>query len=284
VNLAEIVQRTNPPLPWQEGDNIPWSEPDFSRRMLAEHLTQAHDRASRRSHLIDAHVNWIHEQLLGQKASRILDLGCGPGLYCQRLATLGHQCTGIDYSPASVDYAQLQAQQQNLSIRYLHADIRFAAYFAGDDEEYDLVMLLFGEFNVFSRADAAQILAKSLAVLRPGGLLLLETHRYSSLIPNPQARNTWFSSSGGLFSPLPHFVLMEESWEQQVSILTRRYYVIDTTTAVVTRYAQSMQAYRFDEYQAILSNSGFTAVAIVAGLAHDRICAPPEFHAIVARK
>ena len=27
------------PEPWDEGDNIPWNEPGFSRRMLREHLT-----------------------------------------------------------------------------------------------------------------------------------------------------------------------------------------------------------------------------------------------------
>lgn len=30
--------------------------------------------------------------------TRILDLGCGPGLYTSRLARLGHCCVGIDFS------------------------------------------------------------------------------------------------------------------------------------------------------------------------------------------
>ena len=31
--------------PWQGAYEIPWDDPDFSRRMLAEHLTQDHDVA-----------------------------------------------------------------------------------------------------------------------------------------------------------------------------------------------------------------------------------------------
>jgi 2-polyprenyl-3-methyl-5-hydroxy-6-metoxy-1,4-benzoquinol methylase len=77
--------------------------------MLAEHLTQAHDRASRRSTIIDQHTAWIHETLLQWQPATILDLGCGPGLYSNRLAALGHTCVGIDYSPASIAYAQKQA-------------------------------------------------------------------------------------------------------------------------------------------------------------------------------
>lgn len=35
----------------------------------------------------------------------MLDLGCGPGLYSHRLATLGHRVHGIDFGPASIAYA-----------------------------------------------------------------------------------------------------------------------------------------------------------------------------------
>ena len=80
MNLPDLVRRTTVPVPWDEGDNIPWHDPDFSRRMLREHLSQAHDAASRRTETIDQHVAWIHQTLLRDRPTRILDLGCGPGL------------------------------------------------------------------------------------------------------------------------------------------------------------------------------------------------------------
>ncbi len=114
MNLLDVVRRTPMPISWEEGDNIPWSDPDFSRRMLAEHLSQAHDAASRRAEIIDRHVDWIHRRWLGTRPARILDLGCGPGLYTSRLARLGHECIGIDYGPASVAYAVQCARRKNL--------------------------------------------------------------------------------------------------------------------------------------------------------------------------
>ena len=115
VRISDLVGREAVPEPWAEGDNIPWSEPGFSERMLKEHLSQAHDLASRRFEAIDTHIEWIHQKLLEGKQSKILDLGCGPGFYSSRLAKLGHECVGIDYSPASIKYATKQANKENLS-------------------------------------------------------------------------------------------------------------------------------------------------------------------------
>ena len=64
MELIDLVNRSSPPLPWTEGDNIPWNEPGFSQRMLKEHFSQEHDDASRRFGTIDRQVDWIHTTLL----------------------------------------------------------------------------------------------------------------------------------------------------------------------------------------------------------------------------
>ena len=106
MNLLDVIHRTSAPEPWAEGDKIPWHDPAFSRRMLREHLSQAHDAASRRAIIIDEHVDWIQREVLLNRSSRVLDLGCGPGLYSSRLAQRGHTCMGIDFGPASIEYAR----------------------------------------------------------------------------------------------------------------------------------------------------------------------------------
>ena len=104
MQLIDIVNRDPTPEPGDWGEKIPWHEAAFSARMLTEHLAQEHDRASRRSHLIDSEVEWVHRTMLRGHPSRVLDLTCGPGLYVHRLAALGHTCVGIDFAPASIEY------------------------------------------------------------------------------------------------------------------------------------------------------------------------------------
>jgi SAM-dependent methyltransferase len=256
MQLADIVKRTPDPEPWSEGDKIPWNDPDFSERMLREHLSQSHDLASRRLEVIEAHVAWIHERVLERKPARILDLGCGPGLYASRLATLGHQCVGVDFSPASIRYATEHAARETLACTYVHEDIRTADFGAG----FELVMFLFGELNVFRPADAGTILAKANGALAPGGTLLLEPHQFDVVEKIGTQAPSWHTAEAGLFSEQPHLWLQENSWNPTAQTATTRFFVIDAATGEVHQLTQTMQAYTDQEYGRMLEQAGFAAV------------------------
>lgn len=265
MTLDDIVARQAAPEPWAEGDNIPWNEPGFSRRMLREHLSQAHDAASRRFETIDRHVAWIHSELLRGGPARVLDLCCGPGLYTSRLARLGHECVGIDFGPASIEYAREEAARDRLACRYECADVRLADYGSG----HHLAMLVFGELNVFPPADAGRILDKARNALAPGGVLLLEPHTFGIVRELGTRGPSWYSSPGGLFSERPHLVLEESHWSEETRTTITRWHVVDAASATVTRYSTTMQAYRDEEYAALLGEQGFTDMRFHSSLAEE---------------
>jgi SAM-dependent methyltransferase len=262
MKLIDFINRPATPAPWSEGDNIPWNEPGFSERMLKWHLSQDSDAASRRFDKIDRQVAWIHQHVLAGQPARILDLGCGPGLYASRLAKLGHACTGIDFSPASIAYATAQAEQHKLACRYTCQDLRLADFGAG----YDMAMLIFGEFNVFKPADARLILRKARAALAPGGQLLLEPHTFAAIEKLGREVPSWYTSSSGLNSVQPHISLDENSWDAGSRAATTRHFVIDAATAEVTCYAASYQAYTDADYTAVLNECGFDRVQFYPSL------------------
>ena len=280
MNFLDIVNRTAMPEPWSEGDNIPWNDPGFSERMLKEHLTQDHDAASRRFEKIDRHVAWIHQHVLLGQPTNILDLGCGPGLYASRLAKLGHICTGIDYSPASIAYARAQAQQAGLRCTYVHQDLRLAEYGNG----YGLAMLIFGEMNVFKPDHVKLILQKAHDALAPGGALVLEPHTFAAVEAMGKSGNSWFADPAGLFSACPYVGMEENVWDAERRVATTRYFIVDAQTAEVTRYAQSIQAYTDDEYRALVTECGFEAVAFHPSLYGEPDESQRSFFAITARR
>ncbi len=279
MKLLGVVYREPFPDPWTEGEKIPWNEPDFSQRMLREHLSQNHDAASRRFAAIDEHVAWIHHTLLAEKPGRILDLGCGPGLYTSRLSRLGHECTGIDFGPASIAYARGQAERDGLRCTYVQEDIRAAAY--GTD--YDLVMFIYGEFNVFRHSDARMILDKAYDALAEGGLLVLEVHTFAAV--RQQGGNSWwYTTESGLFSEKPHICLYESFWDPEQEAVSERYYIVDALSGEVTPHASSMQAYTEEGYESLLTSCGFVDVEFQPSLKGEVDESQALFVVLVARK
>lgn len=230
-----------------DGAKIPWDEPDFSRRMLENHLNQEHDWASRRGSIIASHVAWIAAQL--SQPSRILDMGCGPGLYTQALAERKHHCVGVDFSPASIDYARQQGAHCGPKPEYILEDIRNYK----SNQKFDCIIMTFGEFNTFTRQDAAIILENCAHMLRENGLLIMETHTYDAVRAIGEAPATWQRCPTGLFSAKPHLCLRENNWNDADASALSRYFIIDAASAAVRQYASFMQAYHLETYVEMLS-------------------------------
>jgi len=280
LNLLDIIHRQSVPKPWVEGEKIPWDDPDFSKRMLNEHLSQQHDAASRRFEIIEKHVNWIHNQILKGNPTRIIDLGCGPGFYTQRLAQLGHLCTGIDFSPASIEYARKQAEEVGNDCEYIQKDIR-AAEFGG---KYGLVMSIYGEINVFQPEEAKRILAKANRALLPNGYLLIEPHTYEIVVEVGEKSPSWYSTRKGLFSDKPHLFMQENFWDAANNVAIQRYYIIDAKSGKVMRHSSSTQAYKNEEYHSLLTECGFEKLVFFPALGGDTCSPDGGFIAILAQK
>ncbi|SUX59850.1 DNA methyltransferase [Citrobacter amalonaticus] len=63
MNLLELTLLSGQYNDRETGGKIPWNDPDFSRRMLENHLSQEHDWASRKLSVIEQQVDWIARQL-----------------------------------------------------------------------------------------------------------------------------------------------------------------------------------------------------------------------------
>jgi SAM-dependent methyltransferase len=238
---------------WDGSYKIPWDEPEFSRRMLNEHLSQDHDLASRSLGWIERQVHWIHEQITNQEPSTILDLGCGPGLYSHQLVRLGHHCLGIDFGPASIEYARVHNPHSS-RCEFVLGDIRDVA-FGGP---YDLAMILYGELNVFSPADALKVLRKAQASLASRGQLIVEVQAPSAIERMGRSEPSEQESEAGLFSDRPHRCRTENQWlpEQKVAIQT--FSITEVNGGEKRVYRNTTKAWSDNDLVKLLTDAGFS--------------------------
>ena len=81
-------------------------------------------------------VDFLIKQLHLKGTEKILDLACGFGRHSLEFARRGYDVTGIDITPAYIDYANEQAKKENLNAKFICQDIRTITF----DKEFDVVL------------------------------------------------------------------------------------------------------------------------------------------------
>lgn len=243
---------------WNRGHKIPWNDPVFSARILREHLSQDHNLASRKQQFVEAQAEWIRTHYLAEGPSAILDLGCGPGLYSTLLAGDSRRYVGIDFSPASIEYARQTFGRSGCEFRLGNV---VDADFGGP---YELVMMLYGELNVFSPDDCRRIVSKAYDALAPGGHLLVERQAVEAVRGVGTAPDTQTQAdSGGLFADESYVCLTQNYWLEGESVALQCFHV-RTNDGVVKTYRSTTRAWAETELTKLLRSIGFHEVA-----AHD---------------
>lgn len=81
-------------------------------------------------------VDFLIDRLELKGTERILDLACGFGRHSLEFARRGYDVTGVDITPAYIEYATQQAEKEQLHARFMCKDIREIDF----DHEYDVVI------------------------------------------------------------------------------------------------------------------------------------------------
>jgi ubiquinone/menaquinone biosynthesis C-methylase UbiE len=255
--LWRVYRRPERPEPWSVGGNLPWDEPEFSRRMLREHLDESHGAATRQAHERQLILRWLWGKLSLTPGQRVLDVTCGPGLYAVELARRGLDVTGIDFAPAAVEYARQHAADAGVedSCRFLLQDVRDMNFGCAG---FDAALLLYGQLAVFKREEARALLREIAASLRPGGRLVVELLDQERV---DKSHSTWWSTGDdGLWGDAPYLHLGERYWNADERISITRFHVLHLDTGKYDEIHLCDQTYADTEMEALMKEAGFATV------------------------
>lgn len=258
--LATLMTR---PFLHQSSDCPFWDDDHISAQMLKAHLDPDRDAASRTFAFMDQSAAWIARIAPPETFPRLLDLGCGPGLYAQRFARLGYRVTGVDLSRRSIQYAIQQAK--GTDIRY-----HLANYCQLDlGETYDVVTLIYCDYGALSPEDRQRVLHRAHAHLRPGGRMVLDVFSHAHEMRTQDYQQWQHCPQGGFWHAEPHIVL-EEGWHESGHVLGRQIAVI--TPENETQYYLWNTCFAPDSLAAEAQSAGFRMLGVygdAAGAAYS---------------
>ncbi len=231
MKIKKLIEIAKKPEIYTKGTAVMWVDEYISTQLLDVHLSQDTDLASRKKTTISSTINWIQSKVPGDKLD-ILDLGCGPGLYTEKLAENGHTVTGMDFSSNSIHYARETAKRKKLNISYIQQN-----YLELEEENrYDLILMIFMDFGVLLPDQQEKLLTNIYRALKPGGKFLFDVLN-DNFSTKESGSKAWELSEKGFWRNRPYMALTESFNYENPKVTLTQHVIIDE--------AGDMDVYRF---------------------------------------
>lgn len=178
-----------------------WTDPYIQENLLKAHLDFSSDAASRNKESIAIIIDFIDKHIA--RESRLLDLGCGPGIYAELLSARGHLVTGVDFNKKSIEYAS----QQNTSVKYIESD--YISNFPHG--EYDAIIMIYCDMGTHSDNNRDLLLKNCYSSLKAGGKLIFDVFN-EDIVNDKHENSDWEYSPDGGFWAEDEYLLLSQTF------------------------------------------------------------------------
>jgi SAM-dependent methyltransferase len=165
----------------------PWYQSFFGQDYLDVYAYQFTEERARQE------TEFAARALGLEPGEAVLDLCCGQGRHSVVLAEMGMNVTALDLSAQYLELAKRAAQQRNVSIEAVHADMREIPR----EVRYDAIVNMFSSFGYLeTEVEDARVLESIYRALKPGGRVLLDLLNRDWVVDN-YIQNDWHEDADG---------------------------------------------------------------------------------------
>jgi SAM-dependent methyltransferase len=250
MKIKELIKTAQKPALYTPGTAEMWVDEYISTQLLETHLNPDIELASRKDATISLTVEWILEKASGDRLN-ILDLGCGPGLYAEKLAEKGHLVTGMDFSANSIRYARESAGRKKLDISYTQQNYLEL----NEENRYDLILMIFTDFGVLPPDQREILLGNIYRALKPGGKFIFDVLN-ENFPPKDSGSKAWELSEKGFWRNRPYLALTESFYYEEQNVTLSQHIIVDETGEMDV-YRFWIHTFSHSDLEKILTLKGF---------------------------
>jgi len=210
--------------------------------------------------------------LINHEVTSLLDLGCGPGRHCLPLASKGFEVTGLDASLYLLARAKEKAQQHNVTIDFIQANmLDFKS-----EHKFDLIINMFNSFGYFDTPEQnQQVINNAYANLADKGSLLIDTVGKETLARIIEPVHLSEYDNGDIRIERPLLI-------NDMQIFSNQWILIKGNQAY--RYDYQHYVYTPVELTQMCKQAGFTKVEIYGSLQGDAYDLESDRLVVIASK
>ena len=274
LTFDDLMNSDKCPEPYEPGEEL-WNDPHISKMMLESHLSQDTDAASYRPEKIQAICEYLIRAMNLKNGDSIVDLGCGPGLYCSRLVRQGFCMTGIDRSENSIRYARNHDE---------NTDYILTSYLNPFEiNQFDAAFMISQDYGVLSAENRKKLLSNIRNALKPNGYFGFDVSSMAAFQSRKEnAASKWYASDSGFWRPHKHFVLEKTIIYPDTPTLCDFVAVFDSDGEKIYHIYQTF--FSSESIRSELEENGFHVESVLSNLCGDKFCEASLEMGIVCRK
>lgn len=272
INIDLLFTLMQRPQIYSRSPHYIWTDDHVGQRMVDLHLDPDIDSASLKHSTISNQVQWISSRIGDPKGKSVLDIGCGPGLFCERFDDVGFEVTGVDFNAHSLSYARARAKENGKSIEYVLGDYVQQSF----ERSFDAITLINRDFSALTADERGLLLKKVRRHLKPGGKFVFDlmSERYFHRLA--ERSRFHLLDHDGFWAPGPHLVLERTHLFETERVQLDQYAVIERD-GTVRDFHNWLTYYTEDDVERILVAAGFEIVEVNPYLS-DEAYGDPEMN------
>lgn len=260
ITLEDLLHLNDCPKPYAPGAEL-WNDPHISKFMLQAHLSPDTDEASYKPQTVRSICNYLVPVAGLKKGDHVVDLGCGPGLYCANLTRQGYFLTGIDRSENSIRYAK----GQNPDISYICGS--YLEPFGVN--QFKAAIMVSKDYGVLSPKQRGVLLANIHRALKQNGYFIFDVCSMVDLQKRQaEASTKWYATDSWFWSAGRHFVLEKTIVYKELPVLCDFVAVLDE--AGLKQYNIYQTFFSPTSISKELEKNGFRVETILSNLTGEK--------------
>lgn len=275
--MKNIYKDLELPNLFEKTEDSIWTDSHISKQLLQAHLDPLFEGATRPLSFVEESISWIEKTIPPPHYRKLVDIGCGPGIYAEYFSQAGYDVCGVDFSASSINYAKTSSFTKQLNIEYRHLD-----YLVFDDKQtFDFATMIYCDYGALSKDNRKRLLNNIYQALKPNSCFLLDVFSLQKLKKFKEF-NVWNSyPQGGFWSNHSHFTIQQnKQFENEISL---EHTLIIEKEKVRNIYLWS-QYFTKELIMQELNEAGFEIIEVYSDITGKPYSNESETIAVLARK